>query len=68
MMKRRHEPQPIILPESRREAASRTTVVNHPRSRLFGRCNCGHEIEPDNHFCGGCGVRLQEVFQSSVLR
>jgi NADH pyrophosphatase NudC (nudix superfamily) len=68
MMKWRREPQPIILPKSRYEEVSQTTVVDYPGLRLSSRCNCGHEIEQDNRFCGGCGVRLQDVIQHSVLR
>jgi hypothetical protein len=56
---RRREPQPIILPVSRREAASQITVVDRPGiACLSDRCDrCSSVYELDAQFCGQCGTR-----------
>ncbi len=61
---RRLEPQPIELPQSKREVASQVTVVDLPRPVLptYAYCGCGHVLEPGNRFCGGCGARTRYVW------
>jgi len=54
----RREPQPIILPMSRREAASQITVVDRSSiARFPSSCdNCGTGYELGVRFCGNCGT------------
>ncbi|WP_220203850.1 hypothetical protein [Reticulibacter mediterranei] len=58
MLGSRREPQPIILPISRREAASQITVVDRPGSAHSpARCDlCGTAYEVGARFCGECGT------------
>jgi hypothetical protein len=60
----RREPQPIVLPASRREAASQATMVNLTGlcPGALAHCSCGHIVESGDRFCGSCGVQLRDVF------
>jgi hypothetical protein len=59
---RRREPQPIILPVSRREAASQMTIVDCSDIACSSdRCNrCSSVYELDAQFCGECGTRREQ--------
>jgi hypothetical protein len=58
----RLEPQPIVLPELRREVASQITVVDRLGSaHAPARCDCcGTAYEIGARFCGECGTRRQQ--------
>jgi hypothetical protein len=67
---RHSEPQPILIgpPELKLrstvlqlETALQPTLVDECL-QASARCGCGHVIEPENRFCGGCGVQLRKVF------
>lgn len=58
-----HEQRPIILPESKHEAALQTTLVDlsvaHPGFMTSHCRHCGSSVELDAHFCGDCGERVE---------
>ncbi|WP_220206103.1 zinc-ribbon domain-containing protein [Reticulibacter mediterranei] len=72
MMKQCREPQPIILPISRREAAFQTTIVDHPAvTSRFTACycgTCGSMNEAGSRYCGMCGSRLATGVEGASQR
>jgi len=44
---------------STHNAAATTLVDLTPIRMPSARCSCGHQLEFDNQFCGGCGVELR---------
>jgi hypothetical protein len=63
MINQTREPQPIILPLSRREIlASQPTLADHstPVLPASAYCrDCSNVVEPGARFCGFCGSRLR---------
>lgn len=69
---RRREPLPIVLPESRREAASQITLVDHSAvTSRFMACHCGtcgSTNEAGSRYCGMCGSRLSAFVEGASQR
>jgi hypothetical protein len=72
MMKQCREPQPIILPVSRREVAFQTTIVDHfAVTSRFMACHCdtcGFTNEAGSRYCGMCGRRLVTIVEGASQR